>query len=401
MVAERKIFSGGCPYDPNTMLVGMGSSGAVFKVPDAQNGFEVHRIVRLADIAGGGMSPEEVTAQYLGRDEKGCGYLDIKDYPGGAVLDPISVRRLQGSFRYGFFMTELSGENHVVQSKAGNKENPLQFFTWMNGLYALNVMEHLDGHDLHDFLWKGMYVRDAAKSAADKGRGLIAMHQKKIRHGDVKPGNSMYVPRCNYAADISQNIEAGRLIHQLGKGRGVTIDFDCAAPGEDYVFPKGIPEEVKDFINLDLFDGMKVVLGTPGYASVDQNKGLKLDTRSDVQSYGFTVYEMLTGRQAFPLSTQPEMTDEQKRYNLMVRVAQMNDDKIDELVTLFKGSLCSYIDSQLVLQLADALEASFHPEAEYRGDIVSLTEGLDKLAAEAPLELIVRRASPHVFLRKY
>ena len=63
-----------------------------------------------------------------------------------------------------------------------------------------------------------------------------------------------------------------------------------------------------------MMTGMGVILGTAAYMSPEQAKGRAADKRSDIWAFGCVLYEMLTGRRAFP-----------------------GDDLSDTLATVLKG----------------------------------------------------------------
>src|SRR5205814_2766731 len=49
-----------------------------------------------------------------------------------------------------------------------------------------------------------------------------------------------------------------------------------------------------------LMTGMGVILGTAAYMSPEQAKGRPADKRSDTWAFGCVVFEMLTGKRAYP-----------------------------------------------------------------------------------------------------
>ena len=142
------------------------------------------------------------------------------------------------------------------------------------------VSELLEGETLRESLRSGaLPVRKAVEYAAQVSRGLVAAHQKGIVHRDLKPEN-IFVTR---------------------DGRVKILDFGLAKlthPGEAV-----LPADA----TLTAQTEPGVVMGTMGYMSPEQVKGLAVDHRTDLFSLGAILCEMLTGKQAFQKPTSAEV----------------------------------------------------------------------------------------------
>src|SRR5262249_36841306 len=129
------------------------------------------------------------------------------------------------------------------------------------------VTELLHGESLRDRLRHGpMRLGEVLDLGIEIARGLAAAHGKGIVHRDLKPEN-LFLTR---------------------DGRLKILDFGIAklvgVGGEQTITPGTTP-------------GM--VLGTVGYMSPEQVRGLPADHRTDIFSSGAIVYEMLSGRRSF------------------------------------------------------------------------------------------------------
>jgi hypothetical protein len=138
------------------------------------------------------------------------------------------------------------------------------------------VTELLEGETLRERLATGgLGVRRAVECAAQVARGLAAAHDRGIVHRDLKPEN-LFLTR---------------------DGLVKVLDFGLAKlgrPGEEGLGTKA-----------ETLSGTSpgTVLGTMGYMSPEQARGLVADRRSDVFSLGAVLFEMLTGRRAFKGAT--------------------------------------------------------------------------------------------------
>jgi Tol biopolymer transport system component len=133
--------------------------------------------------------------------------------------------------------------------------------------------EFVEGITVRNRLALGpMKLEEALDVTIQCARALDAAHQVGIVHRDIKPENIM-VRRDG----VVKLVDFG-----LARTREAGPEFlDTTKSGE--------------------------VFGTPRYMSPEQARGQKLDTRTDIFSLGAVLYEMLTGRPAFPGATAAEV----------------------------------------------------------------------------------------------
>jgi Tol biopolymer transport system component len=138
------------------------------------------------------------------------------------------------------------------------------------------AMEFVAGETLDKLIGrKGLKVREALKYAIQVADALSAAHTAGVVHRDLKPSNIMVTPQ----------------------GLVKILDFGLAkttGPLETDAYAETMHAEASPHTE----EG--TVLGTVAYMSPEQADGRKIDARSDIFSFGSVLYEMITGRQAFP-----------------------------------------------------------------------------------------------------
>lgn len=134
------------------------------------------------------------------------------------------------------------------------------------------VMEYLDGETVAQRLQSGpLPVADALRIAVEVAEALDTAHRQGIVHRDLKPSNVMLT------------------------GTGVKLlDFGLATPHETGLSDTQSSAKTRTALTMD-----GSILGTLHYMSPEQLAGKLADARSDIFSFGATVYEMVTGRRPF------------------------------------------------------------------------------------------------------
>jgi TolB-like protein/tetratricopeptide (TPR) repeat protein/predicted Ser/Thr protein kinase len=134
------------------------------------------------------------------------------------------------------------------------------------------AMELIRGEKLSDTIARGsLSHKRALDLATEVAEGLARAHDKGLVHRDLKPANVMVTD----------------------DGHAKVIDFGLA---------KLIEPAASDDVTATAHAGETgpgVILGTASYMSPEQARGVKVDHRSDVFSFGVMLYEMLTGRVPF------------------------------------------------------------------------------------------------------
>lgn len=138
------------------------------------------------------------------------------------------------------------------------------------------VMEFVSGKTLVDLIPKGgLRAPQALKYGVQMADALSAAHSAGIVHRDLKPGNVM--------------VTDSGLVKVLDFGLAKLTDRGPAS---------NISDNTQTIADAPLtVEGS--IIGTVSYMSPEQAQGKKVDTRSDIFSFGVVFYEMLTGTRAF------------------------------------------------------------------------------------------------------
>jgi eukaryotic-like serine/threonine-protein kinase len=217
----------------------------------------------LDTIGAGGMG--EV---YRARDARLARDVAIKVLSSDLATDPVARTRFEREARA---VAALSHPNILAIHDFGVQDD-----------VAFAVLELLVGETLRQRLaGPPIPLRKTIDVATQIAHGLSAAHEHGIAHRDLKPEN----------------------VFICTDGRVKILDFGLARSLQ--------PEAVSDAAASDSQTMLRrtdpgTVLGTVGYMSPEQVRGLPSDQRSDIFAFGCVLFEMLTGRRAFQGDTAAE-----------------------------------------------------------------------------------------------
>lgn len=195
----------------------------------------------------------------LGRD------VAVKVLPSHLAADAASLARFEQEARA---VAALSHPNILAIHDFGTVEGTV---------YA--VMELLEGATLRERLAAAeIGIARSVDWALQIAQGLAAAHERGIVHRDLKPEN-VFVTRDGLLKILDFGLARREEALRLGGGESAATQARTA-PG--------------------------AVLGTAGYLSPEQARGMPADSRSDIFAFGAVFYELVTGRRAFHRGTSVE-----------------------------------------------------------------------------------------------
>jgi len=200
---------------------------------------------------------------YRARDSRLKRDVAVKVLPQSLAASPDALARFE---REAVAVAALSHPNILSIFDFGTQEGT-----------AYAVTELLEGDTLRGRLdSSAVSQRQALDWSLQIAKGLSAAHGKGVVHRDLKPEN----------------------VFVSNDGHVKILDFGLAKRVEE-----NKPDEQTNAPTGSGHTEPGTVMGTMGYMSPEQLRGLAVDHRSDIFSFGAILYELLSGRKAFKRDT--------------------------------------------------------------------------------------------------
>ena len=289
---------------------------------------------RVLEILGGG----GMGVVYKAEDIKLGRHVALKFLPEEMANDPAAMERFKREAR------AASALNHPNIYTIYNVKNYIG--------QPFIAMELLEGQTLREVIrlteraigtltqTEALPIGKFLEIAVQICEGLDAAHQKGIVHRDIKPAN----------------------IFITSQGRAKILDFGLAKSQEfegSDLGPSHATEE-HSVANLNL-TRTGTTIGTAGYMSPEQVRGEKVDSRTDLFSFGLVLYEMAVGQRAFPGETIPVLHAAILN-DTATPVRELNPSIPAELETIISKALEK--DREKRYQTASEMRASLKAAAE-------------------------------------
>ena len=201
---------------------------------------------------------------YLARDPKLGRQVAIKVLPDAFTEDPVRLSRFEREAR-----TLAAMNNRHIAMIFGLEQAPSP----SGGVQQLLILEYVPGVSLSQRLSRGpLSVDESLRTCVQICEGLEAAHDQGVIHRDLKPDNVRVTP----------------------EGLVKVLDFGLATTTRDQTLGETTTTAGGSALTVQ---GM--VMGTPGYMSPEQARGLATDRRTDIWSFACVLFECLTGAKAF------------------------------------------------------------------------------------------------------